>query len=132
MERRMFTKDEKEQLVGELQQWRDGGGTTMDFSRQRGITRKSLNEWKRVFTGKGPYGAREQSQGTDLAITPVGSGGVEQVFDTHRTDAGPRMQAGAGAPVLVSVGEVTVAVFDETPESCVSRVLTLLGVKHVL
>jgi hypothetical protein len=114
------TREEKERLVGELRQWRESGGTTMDFSRQRGISRKNLNEWKRVLVGTG------EVEDADRTVTLVGAPQAPSV-------PGPRgRQASGEAPVLVSVGDVTVTVFDDSSERCVTRVLALLGVSRVL
>jgi hypothetical protein len=42
------------------------------------------------------------------------------------------MHTSGDGPVLVSVGNVTVTVFDDSSERCVTRVLSLLGVSRVL
>jgi len=111
METTRRTLEEKIRIVEELKRWRGQGGTTVRFAEENGITRKSLNEWKRKLP----------ASGSDGMVTLVGGPGP--------TD-GP--ESSEGAPVLIAVGGVTVAVFGGSPTSCVCRVLTLLGVSHVL
>lgn len=120
MERRMFTRDEKERLVGELRQWREDGGTTMDFSRRRGISRKNLNEWKRNLAGTG------ETEEADRTVTLVG------MPQAPCAPGSCGMHPSGDGPVLVSVGNATVTVFDDSSERCVARVLSLLGVGRVL
>lgn len=113
METTRRTLEEKIRIVEELKEWRVQGGTTVRFAEENGITRKSLNEWKRKLP----------ACDADRTVTLVG-------------EPGPTMTAGPeeseGAPVLISVGGVTVAVFGGTPIACISRVLALLGMSHVL
>jgi transposase-like protein len=111
METTRRTIEEKIRIVEELQRWRVQGGTTVRFAEENGITRKSLNEWKRKLP----------ASGADWKVTLVGE-----------PDLTDRPETAEGAPVLISVGGVTVTVFGGSPIACVSRVLALLGVSHVL
>ena len=107
------TIEEKMQLLEELQRWKERGGTTVDFAMECGINRKSLNEWKRKLS----------ACDADRALTLVG------VPDPTPTT---KAESCEDAPVLISVGGVTVTVVGGSPTACVSRVLALLGVSHVL